>query len=87
MKKILFSTILLSMIVSSITSLYGQSTALMKKLDQKSLHVAAHRGAHLKQPENSIAAIKEAIRLGASVVEVDVRATKDGVLVVRLRIM
>ena len=87
MKKILFSTILLSMIVSSITSLYGQSTALMKKLDQKSLHDAAHRGAHLKQPENSIAAIKEAIRLGASVVEVDVRATKDGVLVVRLRIM
>ncbi|WP_426790398.1 glycerophosphodiester phosphodiesterase family protein [Sphingobacterium sp. WOUb80] len=81
MKKILFSTILLSMIVSSTTHLYGQSIALIKKLDEKSLHVAAHRGAHLEQPENSIAAIEEAIRLGASVVEVDVRATKDGVLV------
>ncbi|WP_312337317.1 glycerophosphodiester phosphodiesterase family protein [Sphingobacterium sp.] len=81
MKKILFSTILLSMIVSSTTHLYGQSIALIKKLDQKSLHVAAHRGAHLEQPENSIAAIGEAIRQGASVVEVDVRATKDGILV------
>ncbi|MDR0263306.1 MAG: glycerophosphodiester phosphodiesterase family protein [Sphingobacterium sp.] len=81
MKKILFSTILLSMIVSSTTHLYGQSIALIKKLDQKSLHVAAHRGAHLEQPENSIAAIGEAICRGASVVEVDVRATKDGILV------
>lgn len=81
MKKILFSTIWLSMIVSFTTHLYGQSIALIKKLDEKSLHVAAHRGAHLEQPENSIAAIEEAIRLGASVVEVDVRATKDGVLV------
>ncbi|MFA4975952.1 glycerophosphodiester phosphodiesterase family protein [Sphingobacterium paramultivorum] len=81
MKKILFSTILLSMIVSSTTHLYAQSNDLIKKLDQKSLHVAAHRGAHLEQPENSIAAIEEAIRQGASVVEVDVRATKDGVLV------
>lgn len=81
MKKILFSTIWLSMIVSFTTHLYGQSIALIKKLDQKSLHVAAHRGVHLERPENSIAAIEEAIRLGASVVEVDVRATKDGVLV------
>ncbi|WON95614.1 glycerophosphodiester phosphodiesterase family protein [Sphingobacterium sp. UGAL515B_05] len=81
MKKIIFSTILLSMIVSSTTHLYAQSNDLIKKLDQKSLHVAAHRGAHLEQPENSIAAIEEAIRQGASVVEVDVRATKDGVLV------
>ncbi len=69
------------MIVSSTTHLYAQSNDLIKKLDQKSLHVAAHRGAHLEQPENSIAAIEEAIRQGASVVEVDVRATKDGVLV------
>ena len=69
------------MIVSSTTHLYAQSNDLIKKLDQKSLHVAAHRGAHLEQPENSIAAIEEAIRQGASVVEVDVRASKDGVLV------
>jgi len=65
----------------SLTMLYAQSVNLLKKLDQKSIHIAAHRGAHLAYPENSIAAIEEAIRLGASVVELDVRATKDGVLV------
>ncbi|OJZ02141.1 MAG: hypothetical protein BGP15_11735 [Sphingobacterium sp. 40-24] len=69
------------MIVSSTSHLYAQSKDLITKLDQQSLHIAAHRGAHLEQPENSIAAIEEAIRQGASVVEVDVRATKDGVLV------
>lgn len=81
MKKMLFSRILLSVIISSTASVYGQSIELLKKLDQKSLHIVAHRGAHLEQPENSIAAIEEAIKQGASVVELDVRATKDGVLV------
>ena len=81
MKKTLFSTLLLSIIISFTTSLCAQSIDLIKRLDQKSLHIVAHRGAHLEQPENSIAAIEEAIRQGVSVVEVDVRATKDGVLV------
>ncbi|WP_293879545.1 hypothetical protein [Sphingobacterium sp. UBA1498] len=58
MKKILFSTILLSMIVCLTTAVYGQSADLIKKLNQQSVHIAAHRGAHLKQPENSIAAIE-----------------------------
>lgn len=81
MKKIFFYTLLLCMTVSSVDSLYGQSIELIKKLDQKSLHIAAHRGGHLAKPENSIPAIEEAIRSGASIVEVDVRATKDGILV------
>lgn len=65
----------------SLTVLYAQSVNLLKNLNQKSMHIAAHRGGHLSYPENSIPAIEEAIRLGASVVELDVRATKDGVLV------
>lgn len=81
MKKILFCSVLLSMLVCSTATLFGQSIDLLKKLEQRSLHIAAHRGGHHEQPENSIPAIEEAIRLGASVVEVDVRATKDGVLV------
>lgn len=44
--------------------------------------VTAHRAAHNKYPENSIAAIKEAIRIGVDVVELDVRSTKDSVLVI-----
>lgn len=43
--------------------------------------VVAHRGGHLESPENSLAAIDEAIRAGADMVELDVRMSKDGVLV------
>lgn len=40
--------------------------------------VIAHRGSHLVKPENTIAAIEDAIKLGADYVEIDVRTTKDG---------
>ena len=43
--------------------------------------VAAHRGHFAKLPENSLAAIREAARLGAEVVEIDVRHTQDDVIV------
>jgi len=59
----------------------AQSPLLRQKLQNQQLHYAAHRGGHLQSPENSIAAIAEAIEAGATVVEVDVRATKDGVLI------
>ena len=39
--------------------------------------IAAHRGAHNNVPENSLAAIKEAIKLGIDIVELDIRFTKD----------
>ena len=40
--------------------------------------VIAHRGEHLKHPENTIAAIQGAIEAGADYVELDVRTTADG---------
>ncbi|AYN68598.1 glycerophosphodiester phosphodiesterase [Euzebyella marina] len=43
--------------------------------------VAAHRGAHLDNFENSIASTLKCIELGVDIVEVDVRTTKDGHLV------
>ncbi|MGX5819803.1 glycerophosphodiester phosphodiesterase family protein [Chitinophaga lutea] len=43
--------------------------------------VAAHRAAHTHYPENSLAAIKETIRLGVDIAELDVQRTKDGVFV------
>lgn len=43
--------------------------------------VIAHRGSHLIKPENSIAAIEEAIELGADYVEIDLRTSRDGHLV------
>ncbi len=43
--------------------------------------VAAHRGASDTHPENTLAAFREAIRLGAQMIEFDVALSKDGRLV------
>ncbi|MEM4791078.1 MAG: glycerophosphodiester phosphodiesterase family protein, partial [Thermofilum sp.] len=44
--------------------------------------VVAHRGASGHEPENTLRAVRRAIEIGADVVEVDVRVSKDGALVV-----
>jgi glycerophosphoryl diester phosphodiesterase len=41
----------------------------------------SHRGEHLQRPENTIPAFQEAIRVGADFIEVDVRTSSDGKLV------
>ncbi len=43
--------------------------------------VISHRGEHLEHPENTVPAFEAAIRAGADFIEVDVRATSDGKLV------
>jgi glycerophosphoryl diester phosphodiesterase len=45
------------------------------------IYVIAHRGEHLNHAENTIPAIESAIALGADFVELDVRTTRDGKLV------
>jgi glycerophosphoryl diester phosphodiesterase len=49
---------------------------------QNKLVVIAHRGNHVDFPENTIASFKEAIKAGADYVEVDLRTSRDGHLVV-----
>jgi glycerophosphoryl diester phosphodiesterase len=49
----------------------GQSTVII-----------AHRGASADAPENTLAAIEEAIRQGADWVEIDVQETREGLIVV-----
>jgi glycerophosphoryl diester phosphodiesterase len=44
--------------------------------------VYAHRGAHLNTRENTLDAFREARALGVAGVELDVRGTADGALVV-----
>jgi glycerophosphoryl diester phosphodiesterase len=46
------------------------------------LVVIAHRGDHVNVPENTLAAYQQAIIHGADYVEVDLRTTKDGHLVI-----
>lgn len=43
--------------------------------------VIAHRGEHIRHAENSITSIQSAVELGADFVELDVRTTRDGKLV------
>jgi len=43
--------------------------------------VAAHRAAHNIHPENSLSAIQQALDLGVDIIELDVKVTKDGVVV------
>jgi glycerophosphoryl diester phosphodiesterase len=49
--------------------------------DAAEIKVIAHRGAHDLYPENTLAAIRRSIDLGCDYVEVDVRETWDGMLV------
>jgi len=56
---------------------------MLRALDRLSrpnsgLMIAAHRGAHSREPENSLAAIEAAITEGADIVEIDVAVTADG---------
>ena len=44
--------------------------------------IVAHRGASSTMPENTLASFEEAVRLGAQIVEFDVRLSRDGVAVV-----
>ncbi len=46
------------------------------------LVIIAHRGSHLNIPENTLAAYENAIKEGADYVEIDLRTTKDGHLVI-----
>lgn len=41
--------------------------------------IAAHRGGHLQAPENSLAAVDEAVAAGADIIELDVKVSADGV--------
>jgi len=45
------------------------------------IEIVCHRGANLLAPENTLAAARKAVELGADYVEVDVRTTADGVMV------
>ena len=47
----------------------------------KTVLVAAHRGEHHHYPENSLPSIQAAIDLGIDIVEIDVRQTQDGQLI------
>lgn len=65
----------------SVFATSGQHKTMPLPKSKNNFIVIAHRGSHLVKPENSIAAIQEAIELGVDYVEMDLRTTRDGHLV------
>ena len=60
----------------------GTWLALDAISDERTITIHAHRGVATKAPENTLAAVREAIAVGADYVETDVQLSKDDVLVV-----
>lgn len=81
MKNILKTTLIIFLF--PVVSLFSQDTLRNEQeLPMPKKGICAHRGANETHPENTIAAFEEAVRLGAQMVEFDVRMTKDNRLVV-----
>ncbi len=69
-------------IVSLSSNIPGRSSLLEKLTSSNNkIMICAHRGSHENAPENSLASVTEAINNNISMVELDVRQTQDGVLV------
>ncbi|MGN0048960.1 MAG: glycerophosphodiester phosphodiesterase family protein [Bacteroides sp.] len=82
MKKMLFSLLLLcSAIVINAQTRVEVIRQKLLSCDESSVLVASHRGDWRNYPENSLAAIDNAIKMGVDIVELDVQRTKDGVLI------
>ena len=85
MKKTIYLSVLISLFLLSCTSTKTDIANTFKefnKASSKTILVASHRGAHNGNFENSIASTKNAIKLGVDIIEMDVRTTKDGHLIV-----
>lgn len=87
MKKIIIVTLFSILNLSGATSLQAQKSKVelvreaLLNPTAKNVLVVAHRGDWRNAPENSLAAISNAIKMGVDIVELDVRKTKDGQLI------
>ena len=84
MKKILFGVLLLSACFYK-SGAQQRTTFLLKKLQQPStpyVLFGAHRGDWRNAPENSLEAIQRCIDMGLDIVEIDLRKTSDGHLII-----
>ncbi|MBR6648270.1 MAG: glycerophosphodiester phosphodiesterase family protein [Bacteroidaceae bacterium] len=79
---LLLALLLVAMSLSACSNvIFGKRGYSRQQIDN--LIIVAHRGASGNgAPENSLAAIRESLQLGVDMIEVDVRLTKDGELVV-----
>jgi len=79
MTRIILPAILLfSIVIKTHAQLRPIRKEFLKPSSQNVL-VASHRAVHHQLPENSLPAIREAIRVGVDIVEIDVKVSKDGI--------
>lgn len=82
MIKYLSAFLLLIAAVMGIGSTYGQTSLAPLPTSTNKFVVIAHRGNHVNVPENSLASYEEAIKSGADYAEIDLRTSKDGILMI-----
>ena len=78
MKKHSQPCILIAMLVTAVVTPAQADDPALVRVQQ----IVAHRGSSADRPENTLASIERAIQAGATAIEVDVRTTKDGQLVI-----
>ena len=81
MKKILLSLLAVFALTACAQDRVSVIREKLIKCDESSVIVASHRGDWRNFPENSLAAIDNAIKMGVDIVELDVQRTKDGHLI------
>lgn len=69
-------------VINPIMLVVGLSLLSPLVFAQRTLHVIAHRGASAYAPENTLAAFRKAVELGADILELDIHQSKDSQLVV-----
>tara|TARA_B100000700_G_C15006453_1_gene838769 strand:- start:1029 stop:1913 length:885 start_codon:yes stop_codon:yes gene_type:complete len=77
----------LLLLLASLSPLEGVETEAARKAYMRETvigvdQIIAHRGASVERPECTLSSIERAIQVGATAVEVDIRTTKDGALVI-----
>ena len=78
---ILNSLLLLSLLAFCPGNNFEKTLAKFHDPNSGYIMVAAHRSGHNGHPENSLSALKHAIEIGVDVAELDVKVTKDSVVV------
>jgi len=80
MKVINSSGLIIALLISATTGCRGRDVERLR-IQLPGRGLCAHRGVMDTHPENTLAAFREAIRVGAHMIEFDVRLTKDKQLI------
>jgi len=81
-RRYLHASVGVIVLMAAVSGLFASSRALFADAREREMPIVAHRGASGYAPENTIAAFDMAVRLQADYIELDVRMSKDGELVV-----